>query len=506
MPRRREQQFVNRRAFLRNVALGIPFLTGVCRAGSGQDPPRRNVLLIITDQQFADAMSCRIGKEHIHAPAMDSLAAGGILFSRAYCANPVCVPSRAAMFTGRYPAETGVLSHVVKKLDHRRFPCMGILFRNAGYDTGYVGKWYVPIPINVPGASGFEFVENIRCNGADPRMLPSVVKFLKQKRSKPFLLVASFNNPHNICEWARGKRGKRLPDGHVGTPPAVDKCPPLRANHLPPKNETDIMALLRRSYQASRTFPVGAFGERQWREYIWAYYRMIESVDRRIGKLLNVLRETGQENKTVIVFTSDHGDCQGAHGWNQKTVFYDESARVPLIIAPLGHNSPKVSDRLVNTGVDLLPTLCDYAGIPTPKGLSGLSLKTLDRKAWREYVVYQNQLLQGARVDGRTPRPSGRMVRSDRFKYCLYGEGRRRESLVDMKADPGEMVNQAGNPEFRDVLRKHRAFLREFAERHNDAAALKMLSHVEVSRDLTGRESGDRDPWASLRLERGVDP
>ena len=485
---------MNRRRFVTGAALGLLLLAVFDHAQGGEQVRKPNVLLIVTDQQFADAMSCRIGKKYINTPAMDSLAASGTLYSRAYCANPVCVPSRAAMFTGHYPPETGVLSHVVKKLDYHRFPSMGTVFRNAGYRTGYVGKWHVPIPINDLGASGFEFFENIRFNGADPHIVPTAVKFLKQNRDKPFLLVASFNNPHNICEWARGSRGRKLPDGHVGTPPAMDECPPLPANHQPPRSETDIMALLRRSYHASRTFPVGAFGEKQWREYIWAYYRMIESVDRRIGELIDVLRDSGQEENTVIVFTSDHGDCHGAHRWNQKTVFYDESARVPLIIAHKGQTSSSVSNRLVNTGVDLLPTLCDYAGIPIPKGLPGLSLKTDEGEISREYVVCQNQFLQGAEVDGGIPKPTGRMVRSDRFKYCLYSEGERRESLVDMEKDPSEMVNQAGNPEFRDVLNRHRAFLKEFAERHKDEMALQMLVHVDTCNDQKGAESGDRVP------------
>jgi len=491
---------MNRKLFLTCGTLGLLLPAVFNRAQGGEESRKPNILLIITDQQFADAMSCRIGKKYINTPAMDSLAASGTLYTRAYCANPVCVPSRAAMFTGHYPAETGVLSHVVKELDFHRFPSMGTIFRNAGYRTGYVGKWHVPIPIRELDASGFEFVENIRFNGADPHVVPAVAKFLKQEHDKPFLLAASFNNPHNICEWARGKRGRKLPDGRVGTPPTMDECPPLPPNHQPPKNETDIMTLLRRSYHASRTFPVGAFGEKQWREYIWAYYRMIESVDNRIGELLDLLRQAGQEENTVIVFTSDHGDCHGAHQWNQKTVFYDESARVPLIIAHKGRNCPRVSDRLVNTGVDLFPTLCDYAGIPKPKGLPGLSLKHPDGETLRKYVVCQNQFLQGAEVAGRIPKPTGRMVRSDRFKYCLYSEGERRESLVDMEKDPGETVNQAGNPEFKDALAKHRRFLREFAQRHNDEMALKMLMSVNTRNDQEGK-AGDPLRSSDQRLK-----
>ena len=123
------------------------------------------------------------------------------------------------------------------------------------------------------------------------------------------------------------------------------------------------MALMRKSYHASSTFPVGDFGEKEWREYIWAYYRKIEGVDKRIGRVLDALRESGQEDDTVVLFTSDHGDCQGAHRWNQKTVFYEESARVAFIISCKGLTSGTVSRDLVHTGVDLLPTLCDYAGI-----------------------------------------------------------------------------------------------------------------------------------------------
>lgn len=469
---------MNRRDFLKKSGYGLLGVTAISLGKGAPASDKPNILLIITDQQFADAMSCRVGNQHINTPAMDSLAGAGTAYTRAYCANPVCVPSRSSMFTGYYPPETGVLSHEVKELDFHRFPCMGKIFRDAGYETGYVGKWHIPIPLANVDASGFEYSANIRTNGADLKNSEAAIDFVRQKRHKPFLLVASYNNPHNICEWARGTRGNKLPDGNIGTPPAMDECPPLPANHQPGENEPDIVTLLRKSYHASRFFPVGQFGEKEWREYIWAYYRMIEMVDKRIGKLLDGLRESGQEDNTVIVFTSDHGDCHSAHKWNQKTMFYDEAARVPFIIAYKGHTSATISDRLVQTGVDLIPTLCDYAGIPIPKGLPGLSMKADNNKEAREYIVCQNQFLQGASVDGRIPKPTGRMIRSDRFKYCLYSEGEQRESLIDMASDPAEMVNQAGNPAFKKTLEQHRAFLREFAKKHNDADALKMLNPV----------------------------
>ena len=450
---------------------------GRCAAGN-----RPNILLIMTDQQFADAMSCRVGDTHINTPAMDGLARSGTLFERAYCANPLCVPSRTSMFTGRYPHETGVQTNGKRKVDPEEFPCMGTIFKEGGYDTGFVGKWHMPFARAKTAEHGFDGGQLGRAGiySAAP-----AIEFIEKKRSKPFLLVASFMNPHNICQWARGEK---LPGGPIGQPPPPQRCPPPKPNRLPPRDETDTMTVMRRSFQSTRMFPVGDFDDDKWRQYIWAYYRMIEKVDAHIGKILGALRETGQEEDTLVVFTSDHGDCHGAHRWNQKTVFYDESARVPLIVSHKGVTRVGTSDRLVQTGVDLIPTLCDYGGVPVPEGLNGRSVKPIlggdEPGDWREYVVVSNKMVQGAPVEGESPQPDGRMVRSDRYKYCLYNYGRRRESLVDMAGDSGEMVNQARNSEFRDVLQRHRRHLKEFAERTADRLALTMLS----------RSGGQEDP------------
>ena len=170
---------------------------------------------------------------------------------------------------------------------------------------------------------------------------------------------------------------------------------------------------------------------------------------------------------------SDHGDCHGAHKWNQKTVFYDESTRVPLIVSWKGVTRAGTSERLVNTGVDLLPTLCDYAGVEAPEGLPGSSLKGTanggEGKDPREYAVVSSKMVQGAPVDGRSPRPAGRMVRSARHKYCVYDIGERRESLVDMANDPGEMVNLARREKHRAALEKHRRFLADWCRRTGDS-------------------------------------
>jgi arylsulfatase A-like enzyme len=400
---------------------------------------------------------------------MDSLAASGTFFTRAYCANPLCVPSRTSMFTGRYPAETGVETNDTTPIDARRFPMMGSIFKRAGYATAFYGKWHMPYKEPAAAVHGFDVVVRNEKENGDAATAARAAQFLKDSRREPFLMVASFLNPHNICQWARGED---LPEGSVGTPPPLAQCPPLRPNSEIAKDDPDVIALMRRSYQSHRKFPVGNFNEKQWREYIWGYYRMIEKVDGEIGKVLGELRQSGLEERTLVVFLADHGDCQGAHRWNQKTVFYDEATRVPFILSWKGVTKPGTSDRLANTGVDLMPTLCDYAGIPVPQGLPGLSLKETANgnagKDPREYVVVCNKMAEGAEVDGRVPMPEGRMVRSQRYKYCAYSEGRRRESLVDMEKDPGETINIAGDSRYRDVLQRHRAMLADFRRRTND--------------------------------------
>ncbi len=460
---------MHRRSFLKTAggaALAASWPLGCCAAVR---PRRPNILLLMTDQQSADAMSCRIGDRYLHTPAMDGLAAEGTLMSRAYCANPLCMPSRTSTFTGRYPHQTGVLANERNSLDAARFPLMGKVFQAAGYDTGYVGKWHLPLAKSDKATHGFGFMANIKNNGADPASGKPAAEFIRKNRRRPFLLVTSFVNPHNICEWARGQK---LPEGPIGRPPPPGQCPPRVPNHGPPAKETDIMALMRRSYQASWVFPVADFDDAKWRQYVWAYYRMIEMVDAEIGRVLDALRQSGQEKNTLVVFTSDHGDCQGAHGWNQKTVFYDESSRVPLILRQPGVTVPGRSNRLVQTGIDLVPTLCRHAGVPLPEGLPGISLAETVRGETaedpREYLVVSNKMIQGAPIDGVTPIPSGRMVRSRRYKYCLYDQGRRRESLVDMENDPGEMVNLAQSESARQVLHQHRNYLAQWCRDMGD--------------------------------------
>lgn len=488
-----KEDAVQRREFLRTTtcaSLGM-LLRSVAPLGMAQGllARRVNLLVIITDQQFAEVMSCRMGRQYLHTPAMDGLAGRGMLFTRAYTSNPLCMPYRNSLFTGRYPHETGVTQNAQPQtpMDPKDLVCMGNYFKAAGYDTPYVGKWHLCYAQKDTQAHGFEIIKGQSMGGHDASVTEGALQFLSRRHDKPFLLVASYLNPHNICEWARRLAGRKevLNCGEVGEPPALDQLPPAPVNLAPPKNEPDGMTVIRRAEQVDDgPFPVAKFTPEDWRKHRWGYYRMAELVDKEIGRLLEALRKAGLEEDTLIVFTSDHGDCAGAHGWNQKTVFYDESSRVPLLISWKSKTPAATSDKLINTGIDILPTLLEAAGLEVPRKLPGRSLLRLalgkEVTAWRDCVVVENHLTQTGVVDGMKPTMEGRMMRTDRYKYCVYSRGQQRESLIDMQADPGEMNNLALDPDYRSVILEHRALLARFGEENKDPLVTDLLAdHVK---------------------------
>lgn len=408
-----------------------------------------------------------------------------MLFTRAYSSNPLCMPWRTSVFTGRYPHETGVTHNHGPRggLDPSQFVCMGRYFKEAGYDTAYSGKWHMGFHIKDPAGHGFEILKGRSDAGHDAAVTDGALQFLARPRWRPFLLVASFLNPHNVCEWSRRLAGRqqRLNCGEIGKPPPLEQLPPLPFNFAPQTDEPDGITFLRRAYQVEDgLFPVARFTAEDWRKLRWGYYRMVELADKEIGRVLAALRQAGLEENTLIVFTSDHGECAGAHRFNQKTVFYDESARVPLIVSWKGRTPRATTDKLVNTGIDILPTLLDAAGLKPSPPLPGYSLLPLalgQRVArWREYVVVENDMVQAGTLDGIQPRMQGRMVRTDRYKYCLHDHGQQRESLVDMQADPGETKNLANDPKYRKVLLEHRELLARFGREHNDPLVAEMLA------------------------------
>lgn len=414
-------------------------------------PGRPNIVYVFTDQQFAGAMSCA-GNPDLATPAIDGIAAQGVRFANAYCTNPLCTPSRASMFTGAMPHEIGITGNGVAIPGDRATPELGHIMSRNGYRCVYGGKWHVP-GMDIDDAHGFEKL----CGISDWELPDKCAAFIASRHDKPFFLVASFDNPHNICEFSRKQS---LPWGKIDVPPAAD-CPNLPQNHMPGPYEPQALRAERKRNPVC--FVGGSFTPDEWRQYIYAYYRMVEMVDRGIGKIIAALRDAGLDENTVVIFSSDHGDGLAAHQWNQKWALYEESVRVPLIIRhPQYRNSNVVDKSLVSSGLDLYPTICDFTGIDRPAKLRGRSLRpALEGKDLRpsdthdEAVFCETFFEHGLGT-------SGLMVRTEKYKYCAYSWGRYREQLFDMENDAGETVNLAVNSRHSEILQKHRALLAEW--------------------------------------------
>jgi arylsulfatase A-like enzyme len=446
-----------------------------------QSKSHPNIIIIMTDEQSANAMSYSLGKEWLNTPAMDQLASEGVVFNHAYAADPICVPSRNSLISGRFPHQINVLSNDDQRIGGNENPVaiLGTYFKNASYQTAYFGKWHLNYDPAKKETHGFETTRFATDRGKDAALPELADSFLEQHHDKPFLLFLSFINPHDVCEWARFQK---LPEGSIGFVPPLSELPPLKKNLEPPTNESDAMSLIRQSYHNTRMFPLGNYSEADWRRLRWGYYRLLEKVDSLIGRVLASIQQNGYDNNTLIVFTSDHGESLGAHEFNQKTVFYEESAGVPFILRYPGKLKPSVNSSLVNNGIDLIPTLLDFANIPKPTVLAGRSLKEEAIKNEnikdRPFIIAENRMTQGGAVDGEKPVLNGRMVRSDRYKYCLYDLGEKREELYDLKNDPGETINIAEKKSSNEILKQHRNYLSEFAKNYKDTLALKMLNEI----------------------------
>ncbi len=255
-------------------------------------------------------------------------------------------------------------------------------------------------------------------------------------------------NPHDICMW--------IPQhDDVAKPPEwlLDQLPPLPNNFGNATPECETMAAMRNYNLKNRNTKI--WSDDMWRFYRWAYYRYVEMVDECVGQILDAVDQSPYRDNTLLIFSADHGDTFGAHkGMLMKDNFYEESVAVPFVCRFPGHIPAGVLDEeTLMFGCDLLPTICDYAGIapPDPEHQPGLSLRTvLERgeKPDRE-AVFSEVLV------------NGRMVRTKRYKY-IHFKGEKTEMLFDLQNDPGELVNLAYSPEHKTVLERHQKLQRDF--------------------------------------------
>ena len=424
-----------------------------------------DVLYIFTDQQSANAMSCA-GNEYLETPAMDRIAEMGTRFETAYTSFPLCVPARMSMITGRMPHELDIYGNCGPTEEPPDAPTIGRLMRDAGYDCRYVGKWHMTVPESAEDVHGFaEIFAGGGYGGPDDEKAERAMEILQEEREDPLFMVISFNNPHDACELARDQELRMQPLPPV---PPEDELPPLPDNHHPPEREPEVI----RRFQEEHTAVGRAhnWDELKTRQFRWGYNRLVEMADQQIGRVMEVVEKEGMLDDTLIIFSSDHGDGQGCHRWNQKWSLYDESARVPFLVSAPGTGPDGANDSPVSASLDLMPTILDYAGIETPAEVCGESLRAVLEGAagnGRPYVACETTF-RGWGPIGEDEGPKGRMIRTERYKYMAYDAGSHREQLFDMHEDPGETVDLAARQEYASILAQHRQYLREWLEQTGD--------------------------------------
>jgi arylsulfatase A-like enzyme len=444
-PRKRPGR-LSRRRVLQAGGLGAAAMAArpvptAARPKTARPARRPNFLLILCDQLGLDAIGAH-GFRDARTPNLDRLIRRGTTFMESHTTNPVCSPARSSLMTGCMPVETGVITN--GRPIHAGRANLGQWLGGKGYESVYCGKWHLPHGYQAK-IDGFTVLPAGMGQGdlLDTAVSNACAAWIKDRRSeRPYLMVASFLQPHDICYWGNA-RANRMPKG-LGLPfeQLRGHLPKLPPNHTSrPKAPEKLDRRVCREYS-----------EDMWRYYLYLYARQVEMLDADVGRVLDAVEAAGQADSTVILFTADHGDGRARHMHVSKWYPYDEAVKVPMIVSCPGRitQGGKDTTHLV-MGLDVMATLCDYAGVAPPETSHGLSLRPLleNRSAeWRRFVVSEFMV-------------DGRMVRSPRYKYVAF-KGDPVEMLFDMEADPWETKNLYEDRRCAKVLAEHRKMLTEF--------------------------------------------
>jgi iduronate 2-sulfatase len=453
-------------------------VVGLCAAvqmalpTSTQAKPRPNVLFIAVDDMNND-LGC-YGNAQVKSPHIDALAARGVKFDRAYCQFPLCSPSRTSLMTGLRPDTTRTFDlryHFRQGLPD--VVTLSQLFKNNGYFAARVGKIYHygnPGDIGTSGlddAPSWQEVVNpagrdrttletdiIRLSKGglgssislledkqgsdeehtDGKVATETIRRLEQHKDKPFFIATGFYKPH--CPYV-------APQKYFDLYP-LDK---ITLPEIAPGYRDTVPEL---ALAFTKPWPYMGVTPDEARQGKRAYYATIAFVDAQIGRVLTALDKLGLRDNTIVVFWSDHGYHLGEHGLWFKQSCFEESARVPLIIAApqfksAGQSCPRTVELL-----DLYPTLADLANLPAPKSVEGASLRPLlaDPQApWKRPAFTQVQR-------GAVP---GHSVRTERWRYTEWDGGAKGVELYDHDNDPRELKNLAADEKFAAVCAELKA-------------------------------------------------
>lgn len=401
-----------------------------------------NVLVFFTDQQRHDTLGVH-GNPLDLTPNLDHMAQHGTHFENAFTPNPVCAPTRSSMQTAMLPTSTGV--HINGLALGRENITIADAFNEAGYQTGYIGKWHLApsepvteeyragysswLAANVLEFSSDEYRTVVWDEQNEPVMLPgyradgltdAIVRFIADNHDKPFMLFSSFIEPHHQNE----RDDYPAPHGYAER---------YTGRWTPP----DLAAL-------GGTAP----------EHLAGYYGQIKRLDECLGRVNDALRSLGLLEDTIVVFTSDHGSHFKTRNGEYKRSCHEASIRVPLVISGGPFSAGGRRPELIST-VDVPATLFDIAGLEDLDSLHGRSLLPLVNRqvpegGWRDSVFVQISESQ-----------LGRAIRTDRWKYSIIAPDKsskdassdsyEEDALYDLYADPYELHNLIHEARFEEV-------------------------------------------------------
>ncbi|MBL9188941.1 MAG: sulfatase [Opitutaceae bacterium] len=435
-------------------------------------PAKKNVLFLIADD-LNNLLGC-YGDPRAKTPNIDRLAARGVRFDRAYCTFPLCGPSRNSMLTGLYPNSTGILANA--QIFRQTIPAQLSLsqaFRQQGWFAARLGKLY---HFNVPNSVGTDGHDDPA--SWELELNPAGVDRLAEHPKIFTLVPGSFGG---VLSWLASDKGDaHHTDGILADQAewVLERCATRRDRpffvavgffrpHTPyvaprvpyfgyyPEAEMPIVAGVKEDQADLPAAALGSYKREQdnmtddlRRKALQAYYASISFMDAQVGRVVAALDRLGLAESTIIVFTSDHGYHVGEHGLWQKMSLFEESARVPLLIVAPGVSAKNSVAAAPVSHLDLFPTLAELAGVTPPTNLQGQSLvPILKNPATPGRGWALTQVTRGGGAGARAaPRFLGYSLRTPRWRYTEWDEGKQGRELYDHDADPKELTNLAALP------------------------------------------------------------
>ncbi len=419
-----------------------------------------NILLIFSDQQHWHALGFK--DEFFDTPNIDKFVKSAVVFNNAFCSTPQCSPSRSTLMTGYYPSKTGVIGNIGSAGGNDlTMPTFGKILQENGYYTGYFGKWH--LGHDEGGRAGWDKKKMFRSDFLAKWKSKFFLRDIKRGKNegKPFALVTSIINPHDIYRFLAHKTKvdhEEIPLPESWEQSAYEDKPSIHLQFLEDDQGKNLHGK----------------PKKRWKQYRDCYREKVKKFDKAVGKILNKLKRIGEYENTIVIVTSDHGDMDTHNKQLFKGPFmFDHLMRIPLMIRVperFGGKGSAVVEDFMTVNTDMVPTILDFAGVDYDEGdyPNGTSLKPflVRRDAKKDAELPKRDRVFCQYYSKQKWVNPIRTIRTLDYKYNLYlPEG---EELYDLKEDPGECTNLANDPKYSEIKSDLRKKLEKWIEKNDD--------------------------------------